>query len=39
MLKRVVLFLFAVGMIGATTAASWAMNATKACPGKCPFCP
>ncbi len=38
-MKRMLLTLLAIGLIAANDAASWALTATKACPGKCPFCP
>jgi hypothetical protein len=39
MMKRIVLTLFALALVVAADAPSWAVTALKSCPGKCPFCP
>lgn len=38
-MKRIALALFALALIVAAYAPSWAITAMKSCPGKCPFCP
>lgn len=38
-MKRILVVLFALALMTAGDAASWAMTAMKSCPGKCPFCP
>lgn len=38
-MKRILLTLFAFGLIVANDTTTWAQAVTAACPGKCPLCP
>lgn len=38
-MKRILLAVFALALIVAADAPSWAVTAMKSCPGKCPLCP